>query len=467
MKRIKMLSLPIVCLFVNALQAQKAMNCEHCNMNINDELHRAVAIVNNTTKHFDAIECLINYLKDQEEKTFSQIQVADYETGKLIDANTAHYLKSAAIPSPMGANLSAFKNKQLALQTQQEKGGELFTWKTIKEKFKNTKFGAINHSHHNHYRPDAHAPIGVMGDHLHAKGGLMVSFRYMNMNMDGNKSGTSSVSNNEIYNNYMVAPQQMTMNMYMLGIMYAPSSKLTLMLMQNFANNNMDLTARMMMPNNMIMLREFSTSSSGLGDLKLSALYGLIAEQRTSLHLNIGANIPIGDIKNRDNTPMMDNAKLPYAMQLGTGTFDATIGGTYKENYTNMSWGSQLLSTFRFGENGEGYRFGNTYQLNIWGAYKVFSNVSVSGRVLGELQGELEGLDPELNPMMVTTANTNNYGSDKIKSFVGVNVVFPQTSSFKDFKFGVEVGLPIYENYNGVQMDEDLTVNFGVKYNIL
>ena len=43
-------------------------------------------------------------------------------------------------------------------------------------------------------RPDAHAPIGVMGDHTHDKGEWMLSYRYMYMNMTGNRVGTDSVS---------------------------------------------------------------------------------------------------------------------------------------------------------------------------------------------------------------------------------------------------------------------------------
>lgn len=81
-------------------------------------------------------------------------------------------------------------------------------------------------------------------------------------------------------------------------------------------------------------------------------------------------------------------------------------------------------------------------------------------------EGTLNGIDAELNPMMVTTANTNNYGSDKIKAFIGLNISFPTTSTFKDLRVGVEAGAPIYEDYNGVQMDEGLSLNVGVKYSI-
>lgn len=459
------LSILLVCLFFN-VRAQNKNQCIQCNMVVTDDLHKATAKIDNKTIQFDAIECLINYLKTHDETKFKSLKVSDYSTGNLVDAKNATYLKSKAIPSPMGAYLSAFKDKNEAKKVQSEKAGELYSWEAIKEKFQDSKFGANNHNHHNHFRPDAHAPIGVMGDHLHEKGGLMVSFRYMNMAMEGNKSGTDDISDANIYNNFMVAPQDMTMHMYMLGIMYAPSNKLTLMLMQNFAEKDMDLTARMMM-NGMTILRDFNTNSKGLGDLKIGAMYGIFNNHKTSLHLNGGISIPVGDIENRDDTPMMNNIKLPYAMQLGSGTLDFSLGATYKENYTNTSWGTQFLSTFRTGENSENYKFGNLYQLNLWGAYKLSNSFSLSARVLGVSEGKLKGVDSDLNPMMVTTANVNNYGSDKIKTYVGFNLAFPQNSSLKDLRFGFEAGAPIYEDYNGIQMNDNLNINFGLKYGIL
>ena len=48
------------------------------------------------------------------------------------------------------------------------------------------------------YRPDAVAPIGVMGDHLHDAGQFMASYRYMYMRMEQNFDGTSSVSDQSV-----------------------------------------------------------------------------------------------------------------------------------------------------------------------------------------------------------------------------------------------------------------------------
>ena len=52
---------------------------------------------------------------------------------------------------------------------------------------------AHHHSGHDHTRPDSHAPIGVMCDHPMREGEIMLSYRYMNMDMDGNRTGTERV----------------------------------------------------------------------------------------------------------------------------------------------------------------------------------------------------------------------------------------------------------------------------------
>ena len=463
-----------IALFLSNMSfAQEKINynttqCTFCNMVIKDQLHASKATLESgKTAYFDAIECLLNYINSNPTTKFKSYAVINYANGKFINATQATYLKSKAIKSPMGANLSAFATKSTAEKTAQEKTGKLFTWNQLLSIYNDEKVGHTNHSHHNHNRPDAHAPIGVMGDHLHAKGGFMVSLRYMNMQMKGNKSGSSSIEDATIYNSYMVAPQKMSMDMYMLGVMYAPTNKLTLMLMQNFVKNDMDLTAKMMMMGSpMPMFTKFSTSSTGLGDLKLGGLYSVYAKGNNSIHLNASLSIPVGSITEKDDTPMMANAKLPYRMQLGSGTYDVSLGATFKGNTESISWGVQPIFLFRTGTNDSGYTLGNNQQVNIWGAYKVSNSISVSARVLGINEQKISGVDAMLNPMMIPTANTLNYGGKRINSYVGCNVSFPQTSILKDVRVGLEAGLPIYENYNGIQMNEEMTFNLGLKYSI-
>ena len=77
-----------------------------------------------------------------------------------------------------------------------------------------------------------HGPIGIMGDHLLNKGKSMISIRYMKMSMDQNYLGTNKISDQHILElpnpigmpkNLSVVPQEMDMDMVMLGGMYAHS----------------------------------------------------------------------------------------------------------------------------------------------------------------------------------------------------------------------------------------------------
>jgi hypothetical protein len=80
--------------------------------------------------------------------------------------------------------------------------------------------GVMDHHMSQGGRPDGQAPIGVMGDHVHKKGRIMLSYRYMRMEMDGNRSGSDDISTADVLNRFMVAPTNMTMEMHMFGIMY-------------------------------------------------------------------------------------------------------------------------------------------------------------------------------------------------------------------------------------------------------
>lgn len=107
--------------------------CYYCSMNIVDKIHAAQVV---TTKgkvfNFDAIECMINYtLKSEHDEIALYLTNEIASPEELIDATHATFLKSEAIPSPMGANLSAFKNHAMAIEKQKELGGQLYNWEEI------------------------------------------------------------------------------------------------------------------------------------------------------------------------------------------------------------------------------------------------------------------------------------------------------------------------------------------------
>jgi copper chaperone NosL len=113
--------------------------CHYCDMTIVDKQH-AAQLVSTKGKAFkyDAIECMINsYQDDMKDTEIALFLVADFrEPGLLMDATMASYLVSEKIQSPMGANLSAFKDQNEAESAKTEFTGTTFSWMEIQEHLK-------------------------------------------------------------------------------------------------------------------------------------------------------------------------------------------------------------------------------------------------------------------------------------------------------------------------------------------
>lgn len=311
-------------------------------------------------------------------------------------------------------------------------------------------------------RPDGHAPISVMADHYHSKGGWMFSYRLMNMNMESLLSGTNAISNSDAHDaGYMVTPLKMPMQMHMLGTMYAPTDKITLLAMAMITKNDMDLQMRMASG----MIVPFSTSSSGFGDVKLGLIYKFINKNKQSLHGNATFSLPTGSITERDATPMSspNTILLPYPMQIGSGTFDTNLGLTYLGQNVLVSWGSQLNTTIRFGTNSDDYAFGNQLSLNNWFAAKAADWISFSARLEGKFVSKIRGINPNLTPMMVTTADTQNSGGTYVNSGFGFNLLAPK-GKLKDLRLGFEYAAPLYQKPNGIQLKQKETITIGLQY---
>lgn len=303
-------------------------------------------------------------------------------------------------------------------------------------------------------RPDGHAPIGVMADHTHGAGEFMFSYRYMYMNMDGNRSGTDSLSDAEVLGQFPITPQRMTMQMHMFGLMYAPTNELTLMAMASYVSKEMDHITRRGV--------RFTTNSGGFGDTKLMGLYRVLNRDRQRIHLNLGFSLPTGSIDERDNTPAGQNVILPYPMQIGSGTFDLLAGATYLGQAEQWSWGAQAMTALPLGENSNGYRLGNQFNLTGWGAYEVSDWLSASVQLNGKTWGDIQGADSRLNPMMIPTADPNRRGGTRLDLGFGLNLYAP-SGNLKGARLGLEFALPIYQSLTGPQLETDWQLTLGVQ----
>ena len=323
-----------------------------------------------------------------------------------------------------------------------------------------------------------HAPIGVMGDHRHGDGEWMFSYRYMQMQMSGSRDGTDTLSADEIAttvpNRFAGAPGQpltlrvvptdMTMQMHMLGAMYGWSDRVTLMIMGPYLSNEMDHTTYMGGMGATV-LGEFTTDSEGLGDMTISALIGLDKGEKMGrqINLSVGLSLPTGSVTESDDilTPMggTPTVRLPYPMQLGSGSYDLKLGLTGFDRRGKWGYGAQASSTIRLEDNDEGYRLGDVFAATAWLSYEPAPAVSLSGRLKAQTVGQIDGIDPQIvGP--VQTADPDNQGGDTVEALLGVNYLF-QHGAAKGHRLAAEVGLPLYRDLNGPQLETDLTFTLG------
>ncbi len=312
--------------------------------------------------------------------------------------------------------------------------------------------------------PDDHAPIGVMGDHTHHKGEVMLSYRYMRMGMNGLRDDDEQVSASSVLAvprppGFPVTPTSMDMEMHMFGGMYAPIDRLTLMLMVPFVRLEMDHRTGTG--------RTFTTRSDGVGDIRATALVDLWQVEGHKIHANIGLSFPSGSISEQDKTPASGGAtvRIPYPMQLGSGSVEFLPGLTYNGFAGALSWGGQVRGEIRLHENHAGYRLGDEYALTAWGAFEFARWISASLRGEWRHNLNIRGRDDSssLIPAMVPTADPDRRAAQRLDLLLGLNFIVPE-GALSGIRFAVEVGLPVYQRLDGPGLETDWMSTVGVQY---
>jgi hypothetical protein len=307
---------------------------------------------------------------------------------------------------------------------------------------------------HDHARADDHAPIGVMAEHMHDAGEGMLSYRFMFMDMDGNRNGSSRVSDGDVLRRFPVAPTSMTTQVHMAGAMWAPIQRVTLAAMLPILVKEMDHVTRSG--------ASFTTDTWGVGDLNLGAMIRLWENEAHHLHGNFAVSFPTGSVSENGDTPA-GNVRLPYPMQLGSGTYDLLPGLTYTGKSDGFSWGAQAMGRIRTGRNDEDYRLGHGYELSSWVARPWLEWLSTSLRLNWKQWGNISGADPRLNPRMVPTADPDRRAGRRLDIGVGLNFLVPR-GFLAGNRFAVEVSFPVYQYLDGPQLEQDWMVTAGWQY---
>src|SRR5690554_6429991 len=113
--------------------------CHYCDMTIVDhQFASQLVTAKGRAYKYDAVECMVHSLQEQ----FPDVDMAyelitDFnEPGNLINPESASYLVSEKLPSPMAENVSGYKTQDAAMSKEKDFGGQVYTWEEIQSHLK-------------------------------------------------------------------------------------------------------------------------------------------------------------------------------------------------------------------------------------------------------------------------------------------------------------------------------------------
>ena len=280
-------------------------------------------------------------------------------------------------------------------------------------------------------------------------GRWMVGYQVMFDKMNGNLQGVHSISNEKILQNFMASPTDMSMQMHMAMVMYAPTKKLTLMVMAPYIRKSM----------NHVMQNgdKFNELTKGIGDIELRGLYS-IYDAKNSKHkvlLNAGIGLPTGSINQR-----MEDMRLEYPMQIGSGTVSVMPGITYLGLAKPWGWGVQFIPTLRMGKNSNGYRLGNYYKTGFWAARQLTTWLSLSANADAIIWQNIKGTDKVLDNMDEPTKDIMLQGGKRLDIAMGISL-HPVRSFLKGSQFIANISMPVIQSLKGPQLKRRSVIKLG------
>jgi hypothetical protein len=298
-------------------------------------------------------------------------------------------------------------------------------------------------------RADKHAPAALMGDHLHDPGEWMVEYRYMNMDMDGNRAGTRRLNDAEAIEfgatsnpvtNRGATPTNMTHEMHMLHLMRGMTENVTVYAMVMLPSLTMDHLRGPMNPAGPG--TRFTTHNSGFGDTTFGALLRLYTDIDDDLILNLSGSVPTGDLYRTTTIPTGGrlDQPLPYPMRLGSGTFNARPGVTWKRYYECGSIGAQFQTDLPVGDE---------FRLNAWYSRLLTDHLSTSIRIENLWRTNYDGADP-MTPDAVISTN--------VESFRGgytLNLGLGAAALYEGHLLNAEFIPMLTQDLDGIQLETD------------
>jgi hypothetical protein len=269
----------------------------------------------------------------------------------------------------------------------------------------------------------------------------LLQIRLSRLEQKGLRDKRNGVSSFELFSQgYTHAPREMSTDRVDFLLLYGMEPGTTLFADLPWISRKMKL--------DVVGGERFDTEAEGVGDLRLGVVHEMKRESDRVLLATLGVSIPTGSVDERDRDETGTSVTLPYAMQLGTGTFDLHPGLTWMRQSTTWSFGAQSLVRIHLGQNDRDWSRSNEGEISTWVARSLSASVAASLRVRALFWGDLHGAETNLDPDRNPLEDRSRQGGERYELIGGVNWQLGDGVNAVR-SLSLELGVPVEEWLDG------------------
>jgi hypothetical protein len=283
---------------------------------------------------------------------------------------------------------------------------------------------------------------------------LVVSYHYRHVINEGYRQGTNTLSDADVLRLFPVVPVEITQEAHILSIALVQKKDWIFQATVPFLSQSTFHLSSKVAP--------FTLDSQGIGDVTLEANRVFShSNDNSRSYIGLGLGLPTGSIEEKGDTPRGPGSQLPYAMQLGSGTFDIkpSAGWSVPVGHQGAA-GLDFSSVVRLGTNDREYSLGHRFELDAWYSHEVTDWLRIRSEVDLIWWGEIDGQDPEVTLGIAPVAEPFNYGGFRVDVGVTAQIDIPNTRGF------LELGVknPVAQDLNGTQIGTEWIYTIGAQF---
>lgn len=193
--------------------------------------------------------------------------------------------------------------------------------------------------------------------------------------------------------------------------------------------------------------------SDGLGDIQIGGVFRSYDHGPTRISYMAGISLPTGKVNETGQYDGLADTKLPYPLQLGSGTFDLIPGVLLESTRGDVQWGARASGRIHLqSAHDENWFRSNSGRLDLWAGTEVGEDLHGTLRAQADWWGDLHGSDPDLVQLRNPLEDPLRQGGSRVTIFGGLGKDLDKAGNNH---LGIEVGFPVEEWLDGPAPSQD------------